>query len=145
MLMEPWKKKGTIKQYVNLDLEIFGQKQTVQLLITRLGKQKMLLGFPWLQKYNPVIDWQTGSFYWWHIPQKFDFRKKIESPLAKLSSLKPSTLEGDNTKEWMTWTVNALGTDCQDALSSPLIKIEEQIMDEGAWINPETNSVQELQ
>ena len=32
------KKKGTIKHYVNLDLEIFGQPQTVKLLVTRLGK-----------------------------------------------------------------------------------------------------------
>ena len=57
-------KKGTIKHYVNLNLEIFGQKQIIWLLVTRLGKQKMLLGFPWLQKYNPVINWQTGSFHW---------------------------------------------------------------------------------
>ena len=49
---------------MNLDLEIFGQKQIIQLLVTRLGKQKMLLGFLWLQKYNPVIDWQTSSFHW---------------------------------------------------------------------------------
>ena len=57
-------KKGTIKQYVNLDLEVFRQKQVVWLLVTGLGKQKILLGFPWLQKYNPVINWQTGSFQW---------------------------------------------------------------------------------
>ena len=30
---------------------------------------------------------------------------------------------------------------CRDTLISPLIEIQEQIMDEGAWINPETNSV----
>ena len=55
-------KKGTIKHYVNLELEIFGQPQTIRLLITGLGKQKILLGFPWLQKNNPIIDWQTGTF-----------------------------------------------------------------------------------
>ena len=57
-------KKGTIKQYVNLNMEIFGQKQIIRLLVTGLGKQKILLGFPWLQKHNPVIDWKTGSFQW---------------------------------------------------------------------------------
>ena len=36
-------KKGIIKQYLNLDLNIFGQKQTIQLLVTRLGKEKMIL------------------------------------------------------------------------------------------------------
>ena len=57
-------KKGTIKHYVNLELEIFGQLQTIRLLVTGLGKQKSLLGFPWLQKNNPIIDWQTSTFQW---------------------------------------------------------------------------------
>ena len=41
----------------------------------------------------------------------------------------------------MTQTINALGTNYRDALICPLIKIKEQIMDEGAWINPEMNSM----
>ena len=41
----------------------------------------------------------------------------------------------------MTQTINALGTDYRDSIICPLIEIKEQIMDEGAWINPETNSV----
>ena len=41
----------------------------------------------------------------------------------------------------MTQTVNVLRTDCQNTLISPLIEIQEQIMDKGAWINPETNSI----
>ena len=57
-------KKGTIKHYVNLNLDIFGQKQTMCLLVTGLGKQKIILGFPWLQKHNPIINWQTGTFEW---------------------------------------------------------------------------------
>ena len=57
-------KKGTIKHYVNLELEVFRQLQTIKLLVTGLGKQKILLGFPWLQKKNPIINWQTGTFQW---------------------------------------------------------------------------------
>ena len=47
----------------------------------------------------------------------------------------------EDQDEWMTRTVNALGTDYRDTIICPLIEIKEQIMDEGAWINPETNSV----
>ena len=57
-------KKGTIKHYVNLELEVFGQLQMIRLLVTGLGKQKILLGFPWLQKNNPSINWQTSTFQW---------------------------------------------------------------------------------
>ena len=49
-------KKGTIKHYINLDLDIFGQKQMIHLLVTGVGKQKIILGFPWLQKHNPIIN-----------------------------------------------------------------------------------------
>ena len=135
-------KKGTIKHYVNLKIEIFGQPQTVRLLITGLGKQKILLGFPWLQKNNPIIDWQTGTFQRRsiHVPRKFDFRKKVEALLAKPLP-KPTVTDEEDQDEWMTQTVNALGTNYRDAIICPLIEIKEQIMDEGAWIKPETNSV----
>ena len=63
-----YNKKETIKHYINLDLDIFGQKQTIHLLVTGLGKQKIILGFPWSQKHNPIINWQTGTFEWQHIP-----------------------------------------------------------------------------
>ena len=135
-------KKGTIKHYVNLEIEIFGQLQTIRLLVTGLGKQKILLGFPWLQKNNPLINWQTDTFQWRpvHIPRKFDFRKKIETLLAKPLP-KPTISDKEDQDKWMTRTINILGTNCKDALICPLIKIKEQIMDEGAWINPETNSI----
>ena len=100
----------------------------------------MILGFPWLQKHNPIINWQTGTFKWQHTPQNINFRKQIENLLVKPLP-KPTVTKEEDPDEWMTQTVNVLGTDCQDALISPLIDIQEQIMDEGAWINPEKNSV----
>ena len=69
-----------------------------------------------------------------------DFRKHIKDLLAKLLP-KPTVTKERDPDEWMTQTVNVLGTDCPDALVSTLIKIQEQIMDEGAWENSEMNSV----
>jgi len=57
-------KKGTIKHYVDLKLTIHWQKKTTRLLVTGLGKQKIILGFPWLQKHNPDIDWKKGTLKW---------------------------------------------------------------------------------
>ena len=95
--------KGTIKHYVTLELEIFRQLQKIRSLVTGLGKQKILLGFPWLQKDNPIIDWQTSTFQWRpvHVPQKFDFRKKIEALLAKPLP-KPTVTDEEDQDEWMT-------------------------------------------
>ena len=32
-----------------------------QLLVTSLGKLKVILGFPWLNEQNPAIDWKLGT------------------------------------------------------------------------------------
>ena len=33
-------------------------------MVTRLGKQQIILGFPWLREQNPDINWQMGEFKW---------------------------------------------------------------------------------
>ena len=42
-------KRGTITQYVELELEIHERKQKHQLLVTGLGNQQIILGFTWLK------------------------------------------------------------------------------------------------
>ena len=53
-----------INSYVNLTMEIDGRTMDTQLLVTGLGNQKIILGFPWLNEHNPDIDWKTGTFKW---------------------------------------------------------------------------------
>src|SRR6202522_798015 len=57
-------KRGTIKQYVDLTFTINGRPQTQRLFLTGLRKQRIILGFPWLQEQNPIINWRTGEFCW---------------------------------------------------------------------------------
>ena len=94
-------KKGTIKNYVNLNLDIFGQKQMMCLLVTGLGKQKIILGFPWLQKHNPIINWQIETSEWQNTPQKISFRKQIKK-LSAEPLPKPTITKGEDPDEWMT-------------------------------------------
>jgi hypothetical protein len=49
-------KQGTINAYINLEFSLGEQKFKEQFYVTGLGKQKIILGFPWLHKYNPIID-----------------------------------------------------------------------------------------
>ena len=74
-------KKGTIKSYVELEFKINSRKFREWFYVTGLGKQKIILGFTWLQKYNPLINWKTGKIEW--KDQKFNFWKWFEQPKLK--------------------------------------------------------------
>ena len=57
-------KTGMITSFVNLTLTNHGKEITTDLRVTGLGKQNIILGFPWLNEQNPDIDWKTGKFTW---------------------------------------------------------------------------------
>ena len=57
-------KKGKITSFVILNLVINGRTKRTRLLVTGLGRQQIILGFPWLREQNPDINWQTGEFKW---------------------------------------------------------------------------------
>jgi Retroviral aspartyl protease len=54
-------KQGTINAYVNLEFKLGDQKFNERFYVTGLGKQRIILGFPWLHKYNPIINWKKGE------------------------------------------------------------------------------------
>ena len=49
---------------LSLNLAINRTMKRTRLLITGLGRQQIILGFPWLREQNPDINWQTGEFKW---------------------------------------------------------------------------------
>jgi hypothetical protein len=55
---------GTITHYVNATLDIGERRRHERLFVTKLGKQKIILGLPWLQRENPDIDWQLKTINW---------------------------------------------------------------------------------
>ena len=57
-------KTGTITFYMDLTIEIDGRITDIQLLVTGLGNQRIVLGFPYLNENNPDINWKTGEFKW---------------------------------------------------------------------------------
>jgi Retroviral aspartyl protease len=66
----------TINAYVNLEFSLGERKFKERFYVTRLGKQKIILGFPWLHKYNPIIDWKKGEITF--KPFRIDWRRLME-------------------------------------------------------------------
>jgi len=54
-------KRGTITHSTELDVTFGTHTQKTHFLISGLGKQHLIFGFPWLEKENPTIDWKLGT------------------------------------------------------------------------------------
>ena len=83
-------KQGTITKYVNVELTINRRPRRHNLFVTGLGKQKIILGFPWFKTENPDIDWDKGTLTWRNLKQ--DTR----------NTPKPFVEEEEDEEEWKT-------------------------------------------
>jgi hypothetical protein len=49
---------------VNLKFKLGDQTFNKRFCVTGLGKQRIILGFPWLHKHNSIIDWKKEKITW---------------------------------------------------------------------------------
>ena len=49
---------GSITKKISADLDVKGCKMMTQFLVTVLGSQRVILGYPWLIYANPKINWK---------------------------------------------------------------------------------------
>ena len=54
-------KDGTLTRYTDLRVTTNKQTQIQHFYITDLAKDRALFGFPWLQEFNPQINWKKGE------------------------------------------------------------------------------------
>ena len=130
-------KKGTITQYVELELEIHEQKKKHRLLVTGLGNQWIILGFTWLKEMNPITDWKKRTLEW---------RK------WKHSTLKKQPDDSKTIKYYaFAWNVQEKPIqekECPNYIQNPLDKTELSTiistitgdMEDSAWINSKSTT-----
>jgi hypothetical protein len=75
---------------------IDGQTQTHNLLVTGLGKQKIILGYQWFKQTNLDINWKECTLTW---QTKKDERKLTPKPTIK-NEIDP--------EDWKNHTVNLI-------------------------------------
>ena len=52
---------GAILHEVEVNIYFKGHVERVRMDVCDLGKTEVILGMPWLQAYNPEIDWEKGE------------------------------------------------------------------------------------
>ena len=50
---------GEVTGYIEVTMRIRDHKESIKFFVTKLGKRNIFMGYTWLQKHNPVIDWVT--------------------------------------------------------------------------------------
>ena len=54
-------KAGQITHYLNLAVTTGGTTKEMRFLITNIGREDVLLGYPWLATYEPRFSWKHGT------------------------------------------------------------------------------------
>ena len=146
-------KQGTIRYYVNMNIEIHGRKRKERLLVTGLGKHKIILGLPWLRKANPIIDWKKGTLEW-RTPEPLfplEMAKKLARQTLKEDSDKQeqemrnrtaaTISEEEDEEEHLNSTQNPLDNNDLTLLVSSITGE----MDTDTWINAKMSTSTEIQ
>src|ERR1700679_2616227 len=112
-----------ITKYARLDLTI---NRTHRLLVTGLGKQRIILGYPWFKQNNPEINWKECTLTW---RMEQDNRKPTPKPTIK-NKIDP--------EDWKNHTVNAIKEiDDEQIRNTILVSYIEELKSD-TWINAKT-------
>ena len=54
-------KNGEVTQFIPLEVEINRHKKQIDAVVMDLNGTNMFLGYNWLVKYNPEVNWDTRT------------------------------------------------------------------------------------
>ncbi len=51
---------GAITHYITLDIQTNGIRKQIQFLVTNIGNEDIILGYPWMAAFEPQFSWKNG-------------------------------------------------------------------------------------
>lgn len=95
-------KKGSIEEYAWLDVAVGDHISRQACLVTDLGGKDMFLGYSYLKKHNPEIDWDKGQWLYSRCPDTCRFTgHKAQVAQAELDE--PMDEDFDEEEPWLQW------------------------------------------
>ena len=73
MQMEPLTKGETIKEYVKIQMIIQDHVERIQFTISDLGEADVFIGYKWLNKHNPDVDWKVSTLFFTQCPDECNY------------------------------------------------------------------------
>ena len=60
---------GDVTHMTTITMEYLRHREELTAEVTNLGKNSLILGYTWLKKHNPTINWQTGVIKFTRCPR----------------------------------------------------------------------------
>jgi len=70
---------GPIRQVVTLRMKVGDHVETTTFAITNTGRDKVILGYSWLCRHNPNVDWRAGKLLFNRCPSQCSTPQEWES------------------------------------------------------------------
>jgi hypothetical protein len=51
---------GSITHYVDLQVRVGTKVKDMKFLVTNIGEDEIILGYPWLAAFQPIINWKEA-------------------------------------------------------------------------------------
>ncbi len=59
---------GKITHYITLNIQTGGIRKTIQFLVTNIGNEDIILGYPWMAAFKPQFTWKNGVIHEKELP-----------------------------------------------------------------------------
>ena len=86
---------GDVTHAVNLTVDFLGHREELCTEVTNLRKNSLILGYTWLKKHNPSIDWEKGMVKFLRCPRPC---LMLQDRAQRLTSL-----DEEDEKEALEW------------------------------------------
>jgi hypothetical protein len=88
-----------ITDFVKVKMEINGHQENIDAVITHLDSADIFVGYDWLTKHNPTINWETGTIKFNRCPPECQTHHQDISLPIHLRQIKTETDDIDLEKE----------------------------------------------
>ena len=92
-------KAGMISEFVDLHVQTQGRTEQMRFLVTDLGTEDLILGYPWLAVFEPKFQWRDASIDVEYLPiiiQSLNWKKirlQIQDPIDPIPESQISRIE----------------------------------------------------
>ena len=78
-----------LTQYMDLSVRTGKREETMQFLVTSLGNEDLILGYPWLTTFKPQFNWTNGVIDTSYLPvviQSLDWKSLRVHPTIAITT-----------------------------------------------------------